>query len=119
MSVNSNSVKNFFQAVGQLFWKRMIFFFLLFLFVDFLIAGILLAKYYFVKPAAGSAQDFSTLLNQDLLNKTFIRWKEGQAVMKELPEKQYPDFFQKFRASSPAAKAVSPVPATPAATTSP
>ncbi|PIU16328.1 hypothetical protein COT20_00680 [bacterium (Candidatus Gribaldobacteria) CG08_land_8_20_14_0_20_39_15] len=102
MNINFSSIKNFWGTVGKLFWKKIFLFFFLFLFLDFLFAGILLIKYYF-KSSDYHGDDSLMLLDQNLLNNALNHWKAEQAIIKKLPDKQYPDFFQDFSASSPAA----------------
>jgi len=94
MNINFNAVKKFFRAVGRLFWQKIFLFFILFLFFDFLFTGVLLVKYYFKSPSSNQANDSLTLLNKSLLDKTLSRWEAGRVIIKKLPDKQYPNFFQ-------------------------
>jgi len=101
MNINFNAVKNFFRAAGRLFWQKIFLFFILFLFLDFLFAGTLLVEYYFKGPLDNQANNSLTLLNQGLLDKILSRWEAGRVIIKKLPAKEYPDFFQDFSTSSP------------------
>lgn len=102
MKINFSSVKNFWGTIGKLFWKKIFLFFFLFLFLDFLLTGVLLLKYYF-RDLDYQADDSLMLLDQNLLNNGLNHWRAGQAIIKKLPEKQYPNFFQDFNPAPPSA----------------
>ena len=118
MKINFTSIQNIFSAFGRFFWRRIGLFFLIFLLADALFMGILLAKCYSDESTGNASTGPAALLNEDLFNKTFNRWRDGRANIEKLPEKQYPDFFKKYSTSTPST--MPPAPAvTPATSTSP
>ncbi|MCX6789808.1 MAG: hypothetical protein NTZ42_04345 [Candidatus Gribaldobacteria bacterium] len=102
MKINLNPIKNFFLAFGHFFWRKISLFFLIFLLIDILFMGILLAKCYSNKLASNASGGPVALLNENLFNKTFNRWRDGRTNIEKLSVKQYPDFFKKYSTSTPA-----------------
>ena len=80
--------------------------------------GILLTKCYSEKPASNASTGPAALLNEDLFNKTFNRWRDGRLNIEKLPAKQYPNFFKKYATSTPSTPPLTPA-VTPATSTSP
>ena len=80
--------------------------------------GILLVKCYSDKPASNTSSGPAALLNEDLFNKTFNRWRDGRANIEKLPAKQYPNFFKKYATSTPSTSASTPATTPVTSTTS-
>jgi len=118
MKINFNPIKNIFLAFGRFFWRKIGLFFLIFFLADVLFMGILLVKCYSDKPASNTSSGPAALLNEDLFNKTFNRWRDGRANIEKLPAKQYPNFFKKYATSTPSTSASTPATTPVTSTTS-
>lgn len=80
--------------VVRFFWKRLFLFFILFLFLDILFAAVLFFNYY-LKPAnVAIATDYLVSFNYTLLDRAVDYWSNGQTIIDQLEQKQYPDLFR-------------------------
>jgi len=114
MKADIKKIKKQFKPILNVFWQKLFLILILFIVIDFLIAGLFFYVYYQKAQLVEPVSPLLLSVNQVLLDSVFSKWDEKEVKFQTAISREFPNLFREITPSVPPVEATS----TPEATSS-
>jgi len=107
MKVDTKKIKKELKSILNVFWQRLFLVLLLFILIDFLIAGLFFYVYYVKAQEKEPVAPLLLNVNQVLLEGVFSKWDEKEVEFQKAISREFPNLFREIAPPVPPIEATS------------
>lgn len=96
MKLNIDKIKKEFKPILNVFWRRLFLVLILFVVIDFLIAGLFFYVYYVKVQEEESVAPLFLSVNQVLLESVFSKWDDKEVKFQTAISREFPNLFREI-----------------------